>query len=68
MERNRKHVEYKALGFAYVFDKEIRRRMVDIFLSSLAFHWEPRTSYPICGASEKRKGGTQNSGTLVQEI
>ena len=53
MERNRKHVEYKALGFAYVFDKEIRRRMVDIFLSSLAFHWESRTSYPICGASEK---------------
>ena len=37
-----------ALVFAYEFDKEGRRRMVDIFPSSLAFHWKPRTSYPIC--------------------
>jgi len=53
MEGNRKHVEGKALGFAYEFDKEGRRRMLDIFPSSLAFHWEPRTSYQICGASKK---------------
>jgi len=53
MEGNRKQVEGKALGFAYKFDKEGGRRMLDIFPFSLAFHWEPRTSYPICGASEK---------------
>ena len=53
MECNRKQVEGKALGFAYEFDKEGKRRMVDIFPSSLAFHWEPRTSCTICGASEK---------------
>ena len=40
----------KALGFAYEFDKEGKRRMVDIFPSSLAFHWEPRTSYTICSS------------------
>ena len=57
MEGNRKQVEGKALGFAYEFDKDGRKRwiwkIVDIFASSFAFHWEPRTSYPICGASEK---------------
>ena len=57
MEGNRKQVEGKALGFAYEFDKDGRKRwiwkIVDIFASSFAFHWEPRTSYPIYGASEK---------------
>ena len=53
MEGNRKQVEGKALGLAYEFDQEGRRRMVDIFPSSLAFHWKPRTSHPICGANEK---------------
>ena len=38
----------KVTGFADEFDKEGGRRMGDIFPSSLAFHWEPRTSYPIC--------------------
>ena len=37
--------------------------MVDIFTSSLAFHWEPRISYPFCGASEKWDYGTQKCGT-----
>ena len=57
MEGNRKQVEGKALGFAYEIDKEGRKRwiwkMVDIFPSSLAFHWEPRTRYPTYGAIEK---------------
>ena len=53
MEGNSKQVERKALGFAYEFDNEGMRRMVNIFPSSLAFHWEPRTSHPICGANEK---------------
>ena len=48
MEGNRNKWKEKALGFAYEFDKEEMRRVVDIFPSSLAFHWEPRTSYPIC--------------------
>ena len=41
----------KTLVFAYEFDQEGRRRMVDIFPSILAFHWEPRTQF--VGASEK---------------
>jgi len=40
-------LEEKAVGFADELNKEGRRRMVDIFPSSLAFHWEPRASYPI---------------------
>ena len=31
----------KALGFAYEFDKEGRRRIVDVFPSSLAFKESP---------------------------
>jgi len=50
-------LEEKAIQFAYEFDKEGRRRMVDIFPSSLAFHWEPRTSYPFAGASENESVG-----------
>ena len=50
MEGNRKQVEGKALGFAYEFDKEGRRNMVDIFPSSLAFQWKLRTSYTICSS------------------
>ena len=53
MECNRKQVEGKALGFAYEFDKEGRRRMVDIFPSSLAFHWDPGPATQFVGASEK---------------
>ena len=53
MEGNRKQVEGKALGFAYEFDKEGRRRMVDIFPSSLAFHWDPGPATQFVGASEK---------------
>jgi len=48
MEGNRKQVGEKSNPFANEFDQEGRRRMVDIFPSSFAFHWEPRTSYPIC--------------------
>ena len=51
MEGNRNKWKEKALGFAYEFDKEEMRRMVDIFPSILAFHWEPRTQF--VGASEK---------------
>ena len=29
--------------------------MVDIFPASLAFHWEPRNSYPICRSQGKMK-------------
>ena len=37
MEGNRKQVEGKALGFAYEFDKEGRRRMLDLsFLISIS--------------------------------
>ena len=43
----------KALGFAYEFDKEGKRRMVDIFPSSLAFHWDPGPATQFVGASEK---------------
>ena len=63
MEGNRKQVEGKALGFAYEFDKEGRRRMVDIFPSSLAFHWDPGPATQFVGASEKPKCGTQKCGT-----
>ena len=60
----------EAIWFAYEFDKEGRRKMVDIFPSSLAYHWEPMTSYPICRSQGKWKCGTQNKhvGPLVQEI
>ena len=30
--------------------------MVDIFPPSLAFHWEPRTTYPICRSQWETKG------------
>ena len=50
MEGNRKQVGGKKIRFAYEFNKEERRRMVDIFPFSLAFHWEPRTSYTICSS------------------
>ena len=53
MDGNRKELKEKTIRFAYEFDKEGRRRKVDIFPSSLAFKTEPRASYPICGASEK---------------
>ena len=49
----RKKLEEKAIRFAYECHKEGRRRMVDIFPSSLAFKLDPWTSSPICGASEK---------------
>ena len=47
------NLEEDTLRFAYEFDKEGRRKIVDIFHSSLAFKREPRTSSPICGATEK---------------
>ena len=50
MDGNRKELKEKTIRFAYEVDKEGRRRMVDIFPSSLVFHWEPRTSYPICSS------------------
>ena len=53
MDGNRKELKEKTIRFAYEFDKEGRRRMVDIFPSSLAFKLDPWTSSPICGASEK---------------
>ena len=56
-------LEEKLIGFAYEFHNEGRRRMVDIFPSSLAFHWEPRTRYPFAGASEN-----ESVGHFVQEI
>ena len=55
MEGSRKQVEVKGIRICYDFDQEGRRRMVDIFSSSLAFHWEPRTSYPICRTQWKMK-------------
>ena len=42
------NLEENALRFAYEFDKEGRRRMVDIFPSSLAFKRDPYISSPIC--------------------
>ena len=50
-------MEEKAIQFAYEFYQEARRRMVDIFPSSLAFHWEPRTRYTFAGASENESVG-----------
>ena len=37
--------------------------MVDIFPSSLAFHWDPGPATQFVGASEKPKCGTQKCGT-----
>ena len=70
MEGNRKQVGGKAIWFAYQFDKEGRRRMVDIFPASLAFHWEPRNSYTVCRRQWIIKvwDTKQNVGSLVQEI
>ena len=53
MEGTGNKLEEKAIRFAYEFDQEGRRRMVDIFPSSFAFHWEPWPAAQFAGASEK---------------
>ena len=60
----------KALVFAYEFDKEGRRRMVDIFPSSLAFiSLGAQDQLPNLYEPMKTKSvGHKSVGPLVQDI
>ena len=63
-------MEEKATRYTDDFEMDGKRGMVEIFPSSLTFHWEPRSATQFAGASAKQKCGTQNEsvGILFQQV
>ena len=62
------NLEENALRFAYEFDKEGRRRIVDVFPSSLAFKESPGPATQFVEPVRNESMGYKSVGTLVQEI